>query len=105
MSLKQLAYVVPFLVAAGCGSKLTPFDPGTGGDFATNDDSGMGGGGGDMGGPVAVIDMAGFNVAGSPVVTITAPAAGAEVAGDKLTVTATITSPTSTLLAAGSVQI
>lgn len=107
MSFKQLAYVVPFLVVAGCGDKLTPFDPGNG-DFATNDDSGMGGGGGgggDMGGPVAVIDMAGFNQAGSPVVTITAPAAGAEVAGDKLDVTATVTSPTNTLIAAGSVQI
>src|SRR5438045_1906171 len=101
MSLKRLAYLISLCLAAGCGDKLTPFDPGTG-DFATVDTDA-----GTMGdiGPVAVIDMAGFNQAGSPVVTIISPAAGAEVQGDTLLVKATVTSPTNALIASGSVQI
>ena len=40
MSLKQLAYVVPLLVVAGCGDKLTPFNPGTSTDLAVDEDGG-----------------------------------------------------------------
>src|SRR5262245_12138789 len=107
MRLTRLAYLAPFLLAAACGQKLEPLQPGDGG--IPTDDANMsaddGGSSGDMVGAVAMVDMAGFNMAGSPLVNITAPAAGAEVHGDTLTVTATITSPTSTLIAGGSVII
>ncbi|MDB4966926.1 MAG: hypothetical protein JWN44_2615 [Myxococcales bacterium] len=104
MSLKHLAYLAPLLLAAGCGDKLTPFNPGNSLDFASDPGDGGGGGMGDMG-QMAVIDMAGFNQAGSPVVTIISPAAGAEVQYDTLIIKVTVTSPSSTLISSGSVQI
>jgi hypothetical protein len=107
MHLQRLAFVLPF-VAAACGQAFTPFNPGdaggVGADLSGSGGGGGGGGGGDGGG-MAVIDMAGFNMAGAPMIVITAPTAGAEVSGDALTVTATITSPTSTPILAGSTQI
>jgi Bacterial Ig-like domain (group 3) len=107
MYLSRLACVVPFLVVAACGQKLEPLQPVDAGAGVDTDGLGGGGGGGtrDMLGPAAVLDMAGFNTAGSPVVMITAPASGAEVHGDTLTVTATITSPTSTLIDSSTVLI
>ena len=106
MSLR-FARLTPLLLASACGQTLTPISPGPGGGAGADMAAAGGssdGGGNDLG-PIAIIDMAGFNVAGSPAIVITAPAAGAELAGDKLVVTATITSPTSALIASGSAQI
>lgn len=109
MRLRLIASLVPVLTFAACGNPVQPlgtFDAGLGDDLA-----GAGGGTDDLGGggpkdlATAIVDMTGFNTAGSPVVTITAPASGAEISGDKLTVTATVTSPTNTLIASETVAI
>ncbi|MCU1280259.1 MAG: hypothetical protein JWM53_3805, partial [bacterium] len=106
MRLSRFALVVP-LLAAACGQSLTPFQPIDSG--LPTDDLSMTGGGGDGGTPadlgMAMIDMTGFNQAGSPVITITAPTATTEVPGDTLTVSATITSPTSTPIKSDTVLI
>lgn len=105
MRIRMLGLLVP-LVAAACGQSLKPLPPIDGGvadDLAGAQGGELGSGGQDLG--TAVIDLAGVNMAGSPVVTITGPAAGVEVSGDKLTVTATVTSPTNTLIAANTVAV
>lgn len=106
MALRRLACVVPLLVlVSACGSNKFNPPPPVGGSDGGGDTDGMIAGGGDGGGPVAVVDMAGFNTAGSPMVVITSPMSGAEVHGDTLSVAATVTSPTNTLINAGTVQV
>lgn len=106
MHLGRLACALSLVLLVGCNNsdKLgpPPPPPSTDGGIGAGDG---GGGTGDAGGPVAVIDMAGYNMAGSPVVVIDAPAAGAEVHGDTLDVKATVTSPSGTLIAGGSVVL
>src|SRR5690348_15538100 len=105
MSVRSVAFAasiaVCFVISAGCGNSLQPLQPGGGhGDLGHPDAGvGVGGDGGSDGGPMAVLDMFGFNTPGSPLVVINSPTAGAEVQYDTLTVTATVTSPTSTLIA------
>jgi hypothetical protein len=108
MSLRCLACVAfSWSLTAGCGQALKPIqtvpspDGGIGG-LASDGGSGSVDGGSKA---LAVVDMNGVNQPGSPTVVITAPSDGQEVAGDTLSVTATITSPTSTLIAAGSVAV
>ena len=103
MRLSRIALLVP-LMAAACGQSLQPlqpFDAGLPDDLSQSGD--LGGTAHDLG--AAMIDMTGFNQAGSPVVTITAPTAGTEVQGDTLNVTATITSPTSTPIKSDTVLV
>ena len=101
----RLGLLVPLLAAAACGQSLQPLAPFDSGIPVDDMAQGTDGGGArpDIG--MATIDMAGFNQAGSPVVTITAPAAGTEVQGDTLNVTATITSPTNTPIKADTVSV
>ncbi len=105
MRLGRFACLLPLVAITACGQTLKPldqFDAGPGADLSgVQEDGGLLQG--DLGS--AQVDMTGFNTAGSPVVTITVPAAGTEISGDTLTVTATVTSPTSTLIASGSVQV
>ncbi|HEX6838348.1 MAG TPA: hypothetical protein VF334_17345, partial [Polyangia bacterium] len=93
------------LFAAACGQSLQPLNPFDAGYVPP--DQALGGGGdggvGDLG--AAMIDMSGFNQSGSPVVTITAPTAATEVAGDTLTLTATVTSPSGTPIKADTVVV
>jgi hypothetical protein len=113
MSLNRLAYL-SVLFVCGCGSPQMTIQPGGGGskkdmafhrgDGGGPDDGGTGDGG-DDGGHMAQIDMAGFNTPGSPMVVITSPTAMTEVPNDVLTVTATITSPSSTVIQSSSVVL
>ena len=101
----RLGLLLPLLAASACGQSLQPLNPFDSG--LPPDDMTMTGGDGGMHGDIgtATIDMAGFNMAGSPVVTITAPTATTEVQGDTLAVTATITSPTNTPIKADTVSV
>jgi hypothetical protein len=119
---RRLAYVASLFLIPACGQSLNkpPTQPtndgsaGGGGSAGGKGGDGSAGGGGTTGGkdmagedaaPPAIIDMAGFNQAGAPVVVITAPTAGLEIHGDVLTVTATITSPTNAIIQASSVEL
>ncbi|HEY2745196.1 MAG TPA: Ig-like domain-containing protein [Polyangia bacterium] len=98
-----MSLALPLLVAA-CGQSLQPLKPFDSGLPADDLSMERGDGGSkDLG--TALIDMTGFNQPGSPAITITAPTATTEVAGDTLSVTATITSPTSTQIKSDSVLI
>src|SRR6266542_5151815 len=100
--LLSLGLALPLVLTLGCGDKLKPSDPGPGTDGGGGS---TGDGGGSKDGGVATIDMTGFNQAGSPEITITAPAANMEIQVDLLTLTATITTPSSTLIAGDTVTI
>jgi hypothetical protein len=111
MSFDKLAYVAPLTLILGCGSSMMPFQPGGNGtkdmsiplgDFAAggNDDLAS-----PDGGRVALIDMAGFNMPGSPLVVIDSPTPTTEVQYDLLAVTATITSPKQTAIDSSSVSL
>jgi hypothetical protein len=112
MSLTRLAYALALVTTVGCGQQLTPYQSGNGGpkrdlSFVLPD-----GGpavadlaGADLGGVVAIVDMAGFNTPGSPLVVIDTPTPTTEVQYDTLTVTATVTSPSSTVINAGAVTL
>jgi hypothetical protein len=78
----------------GCGDSLKPGEPGPGSDGG-GDTPGSDMAGRDSG-PIAMQDMRGQNMPGSPNIVVTSPAEGSEIAGDTLTVTATIT-PTSNM--------
>jgi hypothetical protein len=100
---RRLAYVASLVLIPACGQSLNK-PPGNGGGtdggtIVSKDLAGV------DAAPAAVIDMAGFNQVGSPTIVITAPVAGAEVHGDVMTVTATITSPTNALIQASSVLV
>lgn len=101
---RRLAYVASLLLVPACGQSLNKAPP-----VVTEDLAGTTSGGKDFAmvdaAPSAIIDMAGFNQAGAPTIVITSPAAGTEVHGDTLTVTATITSPTNTFIQASSVEV
>lgn len=110
MSLNRL--LVTCLVFAGCGNNTTFFQPGggTSHDMSIHFRDGGGGSGGsdaggDGGGMMATIDMAGFNIPGSPTVVIVSPTSTTEVHYDTLTVTATVTSPTGAAIDASSVVV
>src|ERR1700761_5606994 len=110
---RRLAYVASLLLIPACGQSINKMlTPGDGGAVVPGSDmsgpKGGGGGGKDLGPtddllPPATIDMTGFNTTGSPTVVINAPVANAEIHGDVMTVTATITSPTGAILQADSV--
>jgi hypothetical protein len=100
MPLQKLAYASTLALVIGCGSSMQPFQPGGGTtrdlsatpvDLSPGAD--LAGSNGDGGGVVAHIDMAGFNLPGSPTVVINSPMSTTEVQYDLLTVTATVTSP------------
>jgi hypothetical protein len=113
MPFVKLAYLIPLVLVVGCGNSMKPFQPGgsSGNDLTFTPIDG--GGNSDLangdaaadGGHVAQIDMAGFNLPGSPLVVIDAPMPTTEVQYDSLTVTATITSPSMTAIQSSSVQL
>ena len=112
MTLRRLACAAPLVLLAACGDNQLgpPPPPPPLGDAAVKPADGGGSGvdgsaDGGLDGGVAIIDMSGFNLPGSPMVVIDAPAAGAEVHGDTLDVKATVTPSAGTLIAGGSVQL
>ncbi len=91
------------LGVAGCGESHNPFDNGDGG-LPTRDLSGTGGdGGGGQDATPVNLDLA--QTAGAPMVTVTAPAAGATVHGDTVQVAATIVAGANTAIDASTVNV
>ena len=102
---RRLAYVASLLLVPACGQSLNKAPPtvtedlaGTtptnARDFAMVDAK-----------PSAMIDMAGFNTAGSPVVTIISPKSSDEIPTPTLTVSVTVTSPTNAVIDTSSVMV